>query len=257
MSTMADLVRRTCACGTIWYQRLGEPKATECNECFRKKRTRTMTTVQVRDELDQTTPEEIPEVAAQEPETNGQAIEEPPPPRRVRTRRAVASSPEQNGKAHAPDDDDEGPVDVLDRAEAIVREINAEEARLLARLDRIRANKRALGYADASLEDTTQSLPPRRARSAREPLAPIAHRAPARPRKAAGKRHRRSAEEIAELVTAVVALVKKHKEGLRAEQIREQVGLEAKEMPMVLKTAVSGRLLKTKGQKRATTYFAV
>jgi hypothetical protein len=50
--------------------------------------------------------------------------------------------------------------------------------------------------------------------------------------------------------------VKKHKEGLRAEQIREELGLQAKELPRVLKEGLSSRKLKSKGQKRATTYFA-
>jgi len=54
----------------------------------------------------------------------------------------------------------------------------------------------------------------------------------------------------------VTSLVKKHKEGLRAEQIREELGLQAKELPRVLKEGLSSRKLKSKGQKRATTYFA-
>ncbi|MGD0677382.1 MAG: hypothetical protein ABSC94_18335 [Polyangiaceae bacterium] len=67
---------------------------------------------------------------------------------------------------------------------------------------------------------------------------------------------RRSLEEIAEALGQVVALVKKHKEGLRAEQIRSELGLQAKELPRVLKEGLAKRALKSKGQKRATTYFA-
>jgi hypothetical protein len=70
-----------------------------------------------------------------------------------------------------------------------------------------------------------------------------------------GRLPRRSAEDIAVLLEQVVALVKKNREGLRAEQIRETLGLQAKEMPRVLKEGLSARKLKTKGQKRATTYF--
>jgi hypothetical protein len=48
--------------------------------------------------------------------------------------------------------------------------------------------------------------------------------------------------------------VKKHKSGLRAEQIRAQLGMQAKEMPRVLAEGLSKRKLKRRGQKRATTY---
>jgi hypothetical protein len=50
--------------------------------------------------------------------------------------------------------------------------------------------------------------------------------------------------------------VKKSPEGLRAEQIRTALSLQAKEMPRVLKEGVSTKKLRIKGQKRATTYFA-
>ncbi len=67
---------------------------------------------------------------------------------------------------------------------------------------------------------------------------------------------RRSPEDIATVVDQVVALVKKHKEGLRAERIRVELGLMAKEMPRVLKDGLAAKKLTAKGQKRATTYFA-
>ncbi len=54
----------------------------------------------------------------------------------------------------------------------------------------------------------------------------------------------------------MIALVKKHKDGLRAEQIREQLKMQSKEMPRVLKEGLAKRKLKAKGQKRATTYTA-
>jgi len=54
----------------------------------------------------------------------------------------------------------------------------------------------------------------------------------------------------------LVSVLKKNKGGLRAEQIREELGLQAKEMPRVLKEGLSTQKLKSKGQKRATTYFA-
>jgi hypothetical protein len=74
--------------------------------------------------------------------------------------------------------------------------------------------------------------------------------------KAAGRLRRRSADDIAKALDRVVALVKKNKDGLRAEQIRQQLGMQAKEMPRILKEALSKRQLKSRGQKRATTYFS-
>jgi hypothetical protein len=76
---------------------------------------------------------------------------------------------------------------------------------------------------------------------------------PAKP----GRLPRRSADDIAAALGQVLALVKKNKDGLRAEEIRASLGLESKELPRVLKEGIATRKLRTKGQKRATTYFAV
>jgi hypothetical protein len=76
---------------------------------------------------------------------------------------------------------------------------------------------------------------------------------PAKP----GRLPRRSAEDIAAALASIVALVKKNRDGLRAEEIRANLGLEAKELPRVLKEGIATKKLRTKGQKRATTYFAV
>jgi hypothetical protein len=71
-----------------------------------------------------------------------------------------------------------------------------------------------------------------------------------------GRLKRRSPDDIAKALDRVVALVKKHKSGLRAEQIREQLKMQSKEMPRVLKDGLAKKKLKSKGQKRATTYMA-
>lgn len=71
----------------------------------------------------------------------------------------------------------------------------------------------------------------------------------------AGRLKRRSPQDIAQALGKVVALVRQHKQGLRAEQIRKQLGMQPKEMPRVLKDGLSSKKLKAKGQKRATTYF--
>jgi hypothetical protein len=77
-----------------------------------------------------------------------------------------------------------------------------------------------------------------------------------KPARASGRLQRRSAEDIAAALGQVVSLVKKHKTGLRAEQIRSELGLQPKEMPRILKEGLAKKAIKSKGQKRATTYFA-
>ncbi len=74
--------------------------------------------------------------------------------------------------------------------------------------------------------------------------------------KANARLPRRSADEIAALLNKVVLLVKTHKGGMRAEDIRSRLGMQAKEMPRILKEGVSKKKLSAKGQKRATTYYA-
>jgi hypothetical protein len=72
-----------------------------------------------------------------------------------------------------------------------------------------------------------------------------------------GRLPRRSVEDIAAVLGQIIALVKKNRDGLRAEEIRANLGLEAKELPRVLKEGIATKKLRTKGQKRATTYFAI
>jgi hypothetical protein len=72
-----------------------------------------------------------------------------------------------------------------------------------------------------------------------------------------GRLKRRSPEDIATALEQVHGLLKRHKDGLRAEQIRDTLRMQSKEMPRVLSEGLSKRKLKKKGQKRATTYFAV
>jgi hypothetical protein len=71
-----------------------------------------------------------------------------------------------------------------------------------------------------------------------------------------GSLPRRSAEEIAAELDRIVGLVKKSKAGLRAEEIRAALKMQPKEMPRILKEGLATKVLKSKGQKRATTYSA-
>ena len=88
-------------------------------------------------------------------------------------------------------------------------------------------------------------------------------RGPGRPPKStsngttkSGGLHRRSTEEIAAALDEVVGLVRKHKDGLRAEDIRAALKLDRREVPRVLKEGIMTKKLKAKGRKRATTYRA-
>jgi hypothetical protein len=71
-----------------------------------------------------------------------------------------------------------------------------------------------------------------------------------------GRLRRRSAEDIGKMLDDVVALVKNKKDGLRAEQIRSELGLQSKELPRILKEGLSSKRLRKSGQKRATVYSA-
>ncbi|MCL2725334.1 MAG: hypothetical protein FWD69_12955 [Polyangiaceae bacterium] len=58
------------------------------------------------------------------------------------------------------------------------------------------------------------------------------------------------------MIDSIVALLQNHPEGLRSEQIREQLGVAAKELPRPLADAMDQNRITKTGQKRATTYFA-
>jgi hypothetical protein len=70
-----------------------------------------------------------------------------------------------------------------------------------------------------------------------------------------GRLARRSPADIAKALAQVVALVKTKKTGLRSEEIRKALKLDVREVPRVLKEGLSKKKLRSRGQKRATTYF--
>lgn len=91
----------------------------------------------------------------------------------------------------------------------------------------------------------------------RPPKLSAAPAAPAAPRgRKSGRLARRSPEQIAKALDQVVALVRGKKDGLRAEQIRDALKMQSKELPRVLQEGLAKKKLKSKGQKRATTYFS-
>jgi hypothetical protein len=71
-----------------------------------------------------------------------------------------------------------------------------------------------------------------------------------------GRLARRSAEDIDGAVDRIVAVLKKHRGGLRAEQLRAELGVARKELPRPIARALADRRITKKGEKRATTYFA-
>jgi hypothetical protein len=96
---------------------------------------------------------------------------------------------------------------------------------------------------------------PARSAAPNASVAPVAALAPKATRPN-GRLARRSADEIQATLDKIVTLLRKQKDGLRAEEIRSNLGMLAKEMPRILKEGLSTKKLTSKGQKRATTYFA-
>ncbi len=79
----------------------------------------------------------------------------------------------------------------------------------------------------------------------------------ARGRRASSRRlKRRSPDDIQKALGDVVSLVENRPKGPRAEQIRSELGMQAKEMPRVLGEGLASRKLRKRGHKRATTYYA-
>lgn len=100
------------------------------------------------------------------------------------------------------------------------------------------------------------AAPVRRGRPAREVSAEAPVAAPRVRRGRGGRLGRRSANDIAAMINSIVSLLQQNPGGLRAEQIREALGVEAKELPRPLGEATDQGLISKEGQKRATTYFA-
>lgn len=98
---------------------------------------------------------------------------------------------------------------------------------------------------------------PGRPPSKRGPGRPPGKRGPGRPPGPTSRRlRRRSAKDLSGVADTIVALVAKHKGGLRAEQIRAELAIPKNAWAKPLGLALSSKKLSKKGNKRATTYFA-
>lgn len=156
----------------------------------------------------------------------------------------------RTAKAKAVDVPSPDASSLIDDYDRTRKELHARRDVLLLELDRI--NSRVGVAVDDAPKLTRKPL----AKASAAPSEPKAK--PARAK--AGKRlARRSKEDVAKQVDRVVAHIASHVEGritgLRAEQIRENLKLDKREVPAILKAAVVAKLLRTKGRKRATTYF--
>jgi hypothetical protein len=92
--------------------------------------------------------------------------------------------------------------------------------------------------------------------AARKAVTEVTEAAPVKAPRDNGRLPRRSADEIAAHLSKIVSLLQKHKAGMRAEEIRSNLGMLPKEMPRILKEGLAKKKLTSKGQKRATTYHA-
>jgi hypothetical protein len=71
-----------------------------------------------------------------------------------------------------------------------------------------------------------------------------------------GRLARRSADDLSAVVDRIVALLEAHPDGLRAEEIRNELGLLPKELPRPIAGALADKRITKHGQRRATRYFA-
>jgi len=130
----------------------------------------------------------------------------------------------------------------------------------IARLAEEFASKVLAALGGASLSDLSAfsgsaSPPPRRSQSRASRAVPSdAKRAPRLARARTGAR--RTAADFERITSAVVDLLQKHPDGLRAEQIQKDLGLSRKDLPRPMAHALAANLIRKKGHKRATKYFA-
>jgi hypothetical protein len=112
----------------------------------------------------------------------------------------------------------------------------------------------------ASLEEISDAsgtafAPTPRAARAAAPAAEDALAPTKAKRGKGGRLARRSAEDIQKVAELIVACVGKHPEGIRAENLREELKIDKKEFTMPLTTALESGALRKEGEKRATVYF--
>ena len=125
---------------------------------------------------------------------------------------------------------------------AAIREVSLEE--LVAETGGLKGMPRApAGRAPAVTSSRGRGRVPRR------------ETGPSR-RSSSRRLKRRSHDDIEKVLGEIVSLVENSPRGMRAEQIRSELGMQAKELPRVLGEGLATRRLRKRGHKRATTYYA-
>lgn len=69
-----------------------------------------------------------------------------------------------------------------------------------------------------------------------------------------GRGAKRTSDELDKLADTFLAFVTKHP-GMRIEQINKQLGTTTKELALPIRKLIAEGAIKTKGEKRSTTYF--
>jgi hypothetical protein len=134
-----------------------------------------------------------------------------------------------------------------DRIRARVEQFAAELAELI--------RESAMETVSAALAGARPS-PGRGGRRAAAAAAPVAVRGGGRGRSASREKGaKRPPDEIERLTGRLLDYVKGNP-GQRIEQIADGMGTSTKELNLPAKKLIAGKQLKTKGQKRATQYFA-
>ncbi len=70
-----------------------------------------------------------------------------------------------------------------------------------------------------------------------------------------GRGAKRTASDLEQISSHFVSFVTKHP-GLRIEQINKELGTSTKDLALPIRKLVADGVIKTKGKKRSTTYFA-
>lgn len=74
--------------------------------------------------------------------------------------------------------------------------------------------------------------------------------------RAAGKRGKRSPEELEKLKKTVLGVIKRHKEGIRTEDLCEKLDTNTTSLALPIKQLLQDKKIRKKGSTRATQYFA-
>src|SRR5689334_20791973 len=101
--------------------------------------------------------------------------------------------------------------------------------------------------------DTLESAFGRRGGRGRGAAAVVATGQVGRPR--GGRGAKRTPADLEAVSTKFIAFVKSHP-GLRIEQINKELGTTTKDLALPIRKLIADGVLKAKGKKRSTTYFA-